>query len=256
MAFPTIAERARTTAASAAAADLITYAPRPGGPSSVTVPVDADHRGRPLLSVGANSPAAARLLARPLATVILAAPACAPVVVHGGAHRVRGARRHRVLAFRLEVAGVRVILGGGKGTLVGPDEYEAAEPDPLRDAAPGVLAHLACAHPAELGACVRAHGLPGVEFVEPRCLDRHGLELLAVSERGATTIRLPFPAPVTHLTELSPGVAGPLLCRCDTDRVGLSPRVRARAASPVQAGADGQRPERENRPHGVRGARP
>ena len=74
MAFPTIAERARTTAASAAVADLITYTPRPGGPSSVTVPVDADHRGRPLLSLGANSPAAARLLAHPLATVILAAP--------------------------------------------------------------------------------------------------------------------------------------------------------------------------------------
>ena len=37
MAVPTIAERARTTAASAAVADLIIYTRRPGGPSSVTV---------------------------------------------------------------------------------------------------------------------------------------------------------------------------------------------------------------------------
>lgn len=134
MAFPTIAERARTTAASAAAADLITYAPRPGGPSSVTVPVDADHRGRPLLSVGANSPAAARLLARPLATVILAAPACAPVVVHGGAHRVRGARRHRVLAFRLEVAGVRRSWVAAKGRWSGPTSTRPQ--NPIRCATP------------------------------------------------------------------------------------------------------------------------
>ena len=47
MAVPTIAERARTTAASAVVADLITYARRPGGPGGATVPVAADHRGRP-----------------------------------------------------------------------------------------------------------------------------------------------------------------------------------------------------------------
>lgn len=215
MAVPTIAERARTTAASAVVADLITYARRPGGPGGATVPVAADQRGRPVLDVGTTSPVVARLLARPVATVLLTAPTCPPVVLQGGARPVRGAHGPRTRAFRVQVASVRVILGGGRGTLVAPEAYEAAEPDPLRHAAPGVLAHLARRHCAELRGCVRAHGLADVEFVEPRALDRYGLELLAVTAHGATVVRMPFPAPVTHLRQLSPGVAGPLLCRCD-----------------------------------------
>jgi hypothetical protein len=182
------------------------------------VPVAADHRGRPVIEVGATSPEVERLLARPLATVLLTARACPPVVLHGGAHPVRGARGPHTVAFRLRVASVRVILGKGRGTLLGPAEYEAAEPDPLRDAAPGVLAHLARSHRLELRGCVRAHGLTDVEFVEPRALDRYGLELSAVTEDGATTVRLSFPVPVTDLKQLCAGIAGPLLCRCDLGR--------------------------------------
>ncbi len=218
---PTIAERARTTAASAVAADLITYARRPGGPRRATVPVVADHCGRPVLDVGTTAPELARLLARPLATVLLTAPACPPVVLHGGAHLVRGPHGPQAVAFRLQIASVRVILGGCRGTLVGPAEYEAAEPDPLRDAAPGVLAHLAGRHRAELRDCVRAQGLADVGFVEPQALDRYGLELLAITEQGATVVRLSFPAPVIHLKQLPAGVAGALRCRCDLDQVSV-----------------------------------
>ena len=54
--------------------------------------------------------------------------------------------------------------------MVGPDEYEGAEPDPLLDAALGVLAHLAWASIARnSGPASAPMDLPGVEFVEPRC---------------------------------------------------------------------------------------
>src|SRR6185437_3678067 len=86
-----------------------------------------------------------------------------------------------------------VEFGGAVAAEVPVEAFQAAAPDPLWRVAPGILEHLENGHMAELAGCVRAHGLGEADWVIPRGLDRHGLELLVLTPDGTVAVRLSFP---------------------------------------------------------------
>ncbi|MBC7374496.1 MAG: hypothetical protein H7323_10955, partial [Frankiales bacterium] len=156
MTLPDPAELARTALAQARVAALTTYPRSAPAPRLTSVTMSCQDDGRPVIRVGPGSRAAVDLLARPLATVRVSPVGAETVTVHGGARRLPGRDERGRLAFRVDVGAVR--LGVVRPATVDLDAFDAAEPDPLREDAPRVLAHLREAHTDQLTACVRAVG--------------------------------------------------------------------------------------------------
>lgn len=225
---PSAAERVRTALAAASVATVTTYPRSPGArPHQAVVRVRAESDGCLCFALDNRSAAVRHLLARPVANLRIAGPAApgstpgtasaSGVVVFGGVRRARGVvppdDRVGSLAFVLDVTSAR-LCGPGADVLVDGASYRAAEPDPLRREAPALLAHLGSAHGAGLLHCLRRQGHPRAEWVEPRGLDRYGLEVLVVSADAVGPVRLPFPRPLRSLDELGPGLRAALCCRC------------------------------------------
>lgn len=206
---PTPAEQARTAVARARVGLLTTYGRR--APLVRTTHVGVAGDGAALVvRLRPESPAVTDLLARPLAAVRVGPPGFVQVLLQGSVVRLPGRDDRGRLRFRVDPGAVRVDDGGP----VAVADYRSADPDPLRDDAPVLLAHLRAAHRADLGACLRARGHHDVEWVEPQALDRHGLQLAALTADGVARHRLDFPRPVGSLDELSPGLTSLLRCRC------------------------------------------
>ena len=198
---PSGAEQARTAVASAQVGVLTTYPRRPPQPLSTSVEV-ADDDGSILLTLADDSDAARTLAVRPLATVHVAPLGCELTWVHGAVRRVPGTSGDGTTRYRLEAGAVRIGRCGSQ--VVDTVAYGAAEPDPLRDEAPAVLAHLRAEHGDTLAGCLRAQGHRGVRWVEAVALDRYGLDLSVVDDHGVDSVRLTFPTPVRSVRELSP----------------------------------------------------
>lgn len=214
---PHPAEQARTAVAQARLATLTTY-PRLARPALTTVSV-ADQDGGLLITVRGSAPAVADLALRPLATVRVAPAFCEPVTIQGEVQRLPnapcrsgGSRAHaepsevfESARFRLEVGAVR--LGTAGRQVVDVQDYWAAEPDPLREDAPGILAHLRRGHGATLAACLRAQGRSAAVWAEPSALDRYGLQLVVLEPGGVSTVRLQFTALVRSVDDLGRGLS-------------------------------------------------
>jgi len=212
---PTPAELARTAIASACVGCLTTYPrTRPAHPHHTRVVLEPDVEGRPVVRLASGSQAVAQLLARPLATLRVGVPGTSAVLVHGSVQRLVAERGQ--LRYQVDVVAVRVRVTSPHWQPVRLTDYRAADPDPLRHEAPGVLDHLARHHGPQLTACLRAMG-HDTQWVEPRSLDCRGLDVLSVDADGVELVRLAFPRPVTELRDLSTGLAAPLLCRCHRD---------------------------------------
>ena len=202
MSIPSLAERARTSVAEARVATLTTY-PRLGRPVLTMVSVRADD-GAPVIAVDKRSAAAATLRLRPLGTVQLSPPDWEPVTLQGRFRSLVGDDAAQLL-FRLDVGSVRV--GQRLLEVVEVEDYWSCEPDPLRQDAPGILAHLRRGHGEQLAACLRANGHASARWAEPRRLDRYGLELGVLDDAGVSTARLSFTTPVNRVEDLSPGLS-------------------------------------------------
>ncbi|HEY1003810.1 MAG TPA: hypothetical protein VGD83_29625 [Streptosporangiaceae bacterium] len=132
-----------------------------------------------------------------------------PAAVPFSSLRLTGTARAvaRDMAARIAACAVAlrsVEFGGAVPGEVPVEAFHAAAPDPLWRVAPGILEHLENGHMAELTGCVRAHGLVEADWVIPRGLDRHGLELLALTPDG----------PVSSLEEVPASIRTVLTCRC------------------------------------------
>ena len=86
-----------------------------------------------------------------------------------------------------------------------------------RDTAARTTACAVALRSVELTGCVRAHGLVEADWVIPRGLDRHGLELLVLTPDGTMAVRLSFPdGPVGSLEEVPASIRTVLTCRSGT----------------------------------------
>lgn len=101
----------------------------------------------------------------------------------------------------------RIVLRQSSGpVVVDPEEFTAARPDPLTEAEPRLLTHLADAHPdavERLTRLVRPESLHAATRVVPLAVDRHGLTLRIERARAHGDVRLPFHAPADDVAQLT-----------------------------------------------------
>ena len=190
---PSTAELARTALAQARVATLISRGRGPSVDALAIVSVDGSANGEPLVQLEQTSPMVRRLAACPVATIAIAAPS--PFVslqLTGPAMQCKGDGED-LRSFRLSLLSARLVAWR-KVVPVPLGAFHAASADPLWPHAAQVLDHLGQAHAPELLACARAHGQPQVQAVEPRAIDRYGLELHAPHHRCRGD-RAPAPLP-------------------------------------------------------------
>ena len=220
---PTDAERGRTLLAASHTGALATVALDGGFPFGSLVAYAVDGAGRPLLCLSDLAEHSRNLAADPRASLMVSATggdaggdplALARVTVLGTVVELRDDDRSAALdayrerhpdafyaafddfrLYRLDVASVRYVGGFGRMSWVSADDHAAAEPDPLRPHAAGIVEHMNDDHADALVAYCRVFGgRPATGYAEMVGVDRYGFTMLAVDE-GATdrvAVRLPF----------------------------------------------------------------
>jgi putative heme iron utilization protein len=220
---PTFAEQARTLVHLGRAGTLGTLSRRhPGHPFVSVMPYAPDERGRPLLLISTLAMHTQNLAADPRASLLVAQPgddplALARLTLMGDAGRLaageRPAAREAYLArhpnaihwvdfddfafWRLEVADVYFVGGFGAMDWLTVAGYEAARPDPLADAAPGIIAHMNRDHADALILYARVLGGLPAEAAEMVAVDRLGFKLRVRAADGLHGCRIAFPREVT-----------------------------------------------------------
>jgi putative heme iron utilization protein len=100
--------------------------------------------------------------------------------------------------YRLEVESIRYVGGYGRMSWVDARQYAEAEPDPLVDAAAGIIEHMNDDHAdAQVLYCRYLLGRPDTTEASMSAVDRYGFEMIAVSPAGRAAVRLGFPEECT-----------------------------------------------------------
>jgi heme iron utilization protein len=224
---PSHAERARTLVASGRRGALCTVATDPPGyPYGSVVSYGLDDDGNPLLFVSLMAEHTQNALGDPRASLLVAEPvpdgadplASGRVTLLGDIAAVsdteRPLARDRYLDanpaadyyidfgdfafYRLSVRSVRYVGGYGRMSWVDPTDYARAEPDPLVDAAPGIIEHMNADHAdAQVLYCRHFAGRSDTTAASMSAVDRYGFEMIAVSDAGRAAVRLAFPGECT-----------------------------------------------------------
>lgn len=224
---PSHAERCRTLVAAQSRGTLSTVAAEPAGypyGSVASYALDAD--GNPLLFVSQMAEHTQNALRDPRASMLAAEPvpegadplASGRATLLGDLVEVSEGDRADVrdcyLAanptaayyidfgdftfFRLTVRDIRYVGGYGRMSWVGAAEYAAAEPDPLAEAAAGIIGHMNADHAdAQVLLCRHLAGRPDTTEASMSAVDRYGFEMVAVTPAGRAAVRLGFPGPCT-----------------------------------------------------------
>jgi hypothetical protein len=192
------------------------------------VTVAFDDVGRPLLLLSTLAEHTTNLIARPEASILITEPigthdqplALGRVTILGRCMAVSDASvRETFLAqqpsasyyvdfgdfafYRLEPEALRYVGGFGRMSWVTPDEYRAAEPDPLAAAAAGILGHMNEDHADAVLAYAQAlAGIADATKATMTAVDRYGFELAAITPEGPRSARLAFDEPVTTTDEV------------------------------------------------------
>jgi putative heme iron utilization protein len=220
---PTFAEQARTLVHLGRTGTLGTLSRRhPGHPFVSIMPYAPDARGRPLLLISTLAMHTQNLAADPRASLLVAQPgddplALARLTLMGAACRVepddRPAAREAYLArhpnaihwvdfddfafWRLDVTDVYFVGGFGAMDWLTVPGYEAAHPDPLADAAPGIIEHMNRDHADALILYARVLGELPADAAEMVAVDRLGFKLRVRTADGLHGRRIGFPRQVT-----------------------------------------------------------
>ena len=219
---PNHAERARTLVAQITTGTLCTLAAEPEGypyGSFVTVAFDA---GNPVFLVSTmaehtrnlqRDSRASLLVAEsgsddPLANgrVTLLGP-CTQVEGDEGRARAAFLETHPNAAYymnfgdfafwKMDVESIRYIGGYGRMSWVDGADWHTAEPDPLAQAASGVISHMNDDHAdAMVLYCKAFSKATDIDAASMTGVDRYGFEMSAVTAEGPRPVRLAFPAPV------------------------------------------------------------
>jgi putative heme iron utilization protein len=219
---PTHAERARTLVAQISTGTLCTLALEPEGypyGSFVTVGFDGgnpvfliselaehtknlerDHRASLLVAEGgADDP-----LANGRVTVL---GPCTRVDGDGGSARAAFLAAHPNAAYyadfrdfsfwRLHVNAIRYIGGYGRMSWIGPEDWQAAAPDPVAPSAAGIIAHMNADHQEAMVLICRAFSKAGdVTAAKMTGVDRYGFEMSVKTPEGPRPVRVAFDHPV------------------------------------------------------------
>jgi putative heme iron utilization protein len=216
---PAFAEQARTLVHLGRTGTLGTLSRRhPGHPFVSIMPYAPDERGRPLVLISTLAMHTQNLAADPRASLLVAQPgddplALARVTLMGAARRLeageRPAARDVYLArhpnavhwvdfddfafWRLDVADVYFVGGFGAMDWLTVSGYEAARPDPLADAAPGIIEHMNRDHADALVLYARMLGGLAAQAAEMVAVDRLGFKLRVRAADGLHGCRIAFP---------------------------------------------------------------
>jgi len=192
------------------------------------MPYAPDPRGAPLLLISAMAMHTQNLEADARASLLATQPGWAEDPLAGGRvtlmgravrvpDRERGAAREAYLArhpkaafwvdfddfafWRLEVADVYFVGGFAAMDWVTGEGYAAARPDPLADAAEGIVEHVNHDHADALLTLSRAHADAAAEEATMLSVDRLGFRVRVRSGERLHAVRMSFPREVTTAEE-------------------------------------------------------
>jgi len=222
---PTFAERARTLAYLGRTGTLATLSRRhPGHPFASVMPYALDDAGRPLFLISNMAMHTQNLEADPRASLLVTQPdwtgdplAAGRLTLMGEARRVPDAdaasARDRYLArherarywadfedfglWRLEIADLYFVGGFAAMDWVTAADYAAAPPDPLADAAAGIVEHMNRDHADALVAYARHFAGEPADEATMVAVDRLGFKLRLRSGQRLSSARIGFPREVT-----------------------------------------------------------
>ena len=217
---PSHAERIRTLLSRVSIGTLSTLSRKhPGFPFGSLMPFALDLAGRPTLLISnmamhtqnlktdsrcslfiEQSSAEGDPLGAPRATLVGHA---APVPEHDAASvRERYLARHEnsrywvdfadFSFFRLQVVDLYYVGGFGVMGWVEADDYERAAPDPLADAAPGILAHMNADHVDSMILLARSYAQMEAAEAVMTSVDRLGFSLRLKTKDGIKGVRINF----------------------------------------------------------------
>jgi heme iron utilization protein len=220
---PSFAERARTLVHRGRTGSLATLSRKhPGHPFASLMPYAPDEAGHPLLLISSLAMHTQNLHGDPRASLLVGEPdwsgdplAAGRVTLMGRAERRAGdpavretyLGRHpnaaywvdfRDFAFyRLTVEDVYIVGGFGAMDWVEAQEYGTAPPDPLADAAAGILAHMNGDHSDALLTFARVLARTEADEASMVAVDRLGFKLRVRHGERVHGARIPFPREVT-----------------------------------------------------------
>ena len=222
---PTFAERARTLAYLGRTGTLATLSRRhPGHPFASVMPYALDDAGRPLFLISSMAMHTQNLEADARASLLVTQPdwtgdplAAGRLTLMGEARRVpdpdAAAARERYLArherarywadfedfglWRLDVADLYYIGGFAAMDWVTAADYAAARPDPLADAAAGIVEHMNRDHAGALVEYARHFAGEPADEATMVAVDRLGFKLRLRRGQRLSSARIAFPREVT-----------------------------------------------------------
>jgi heme iron utilization protein len=217
---PTHAERVRTLLHLSSVATLSTLSRKqPGFPFGSLMPYALDAAGRPLFLISTMAMHTQNLKADPRASLFVTQPApdgdvlgAARVTVVGNVHQSPDTEKPEAREiylkahpnshywadftdfafFRLEPVDIYYVGGFGvMGWVTAPD-YTAAQPDPLADAAKGILDHMNADHADALLLFAKVHAKLEAEAAIMTSVDRLGFHIRVQTPAGIKGARIPF----------------------------------------------------------------
>lgn len=226
---PTYAERARTLIYQGRVGTLSTLSRQhPGHPFGSVMPYALDERGRPFFLISTMAMHTQNLQGDRRASLLVTQPgwtgdplAAGRVTLLGEAWRLSkkdGAEarkayldRHSNAAYwvdfedfgfyRLEVADAYFVGGFAAMDWVSAEEYLSARPDPLADAAEGIIGHMNRDHADALLTFARVLAGSEADQAVMVSVDRLGFKLRITNGSRLTGARIPFPREVTTAEE-------------------------------------------------------
>ncbi len=221
---PTFAEQARTLAHLGRTGSLATLSRRhPGHPFASLMPYALDADGRPLFLISAMAMHTQNLEADARASLLITQPgwtgdplAAGRLTLIGEARRVPSAEtpsaraayltRHERARYwadfddfslwRLEVADLYFVGGFAAMDWVTAAEYHAVRPDPLADAAAGIIEHMNRDHADALTEYARHFAGERADEATMVAIDRLGFKLRLRQGERLSSVRIAFPREV------------------------------------------------------------
>ena len=221
---PTFAERARTLAYLGRTGSLATLSRRhPGHPFASVMPYALDADGAPLFLISAMAMHTQNLESDGRASLLITQPgwtgdplAAGRLTLMGEARRLSGAEsgsaraaylaRHERARYwadfedfslwRLTITDLYFVGGFAAMDWVTADDYRAARPDPLADAAPGIIEHMNRDHADALIEYARHFAGEVADEATMVAVDRLGFKLRLRQGERLSSVRIAFPSEV------------------------------------------------------------